>query len=236
MKKITNFFILPLFSIFIPFSSPGQTTSLQDAQNLSAGLHTFNFGDGDFQAYSDGDGWVLWLQYQRAAHDSRQLRTIEVGEDLPVLDTNPLGMSSSNDDTKWGSGSYEFAQSIPDEEIWLRWEGETDQHNRKIHFESPILGRFRNDTNEVFFPRIAYAHVLRPDHTAFLPAAATSSKPNTNGNNALINDPFRSSDENWHIHSLRWNVDNKRDTAGNAIEREYSTIHRIWVKLSLIHI
>ena len=79
-------------------------------------------GDGDFQGYVDEEGWILWLQYQHQGGTNPNLRVIEPGNDLPIYDDSPLGADLSGDESKWGHGAQSLAASIPDDDLWLRWE------------------------------------------------------------------------------------------------------------------
>ena len=230
MKKILSFIFL-LSVIAIPFSLTGQITSLTDAQSLDEGAYTFNFGNGNFQGYIDEDGWILWMQYHHEGGTNPNLNVIQLGNDLPIFDDSPLGTDLSGDASKWGHGAQDFAASIPDNELWLRWEAETSHHTRKIHFESPVLGRFQSNTGDSFTPEIKYMNIHRDDHTANLPENATDDS-SSNNNNVLISGPFWSFNENsWEVNSgNRWNVDNVRNTDETLIYFEHSTIHRVWVK------
>ncbi len=231
MKSIVNFIFL-LLIIFNPFYLTGQITSLTDAQGLGEGTYTFNFGSGNFQGYVDADGWLLWMQYQHQGGTNPNLNVIQAGNDLPIFDNSPLGADLSGDATKWGHGTQDFATDIPDDELWLRWEAETSEHNRKIHFESPVLGRFQSDSEDSFTPEITYKNILRDDHTANLPAEAGSGTANNGGNNVFADGPFwKFNQHSWEVNTGgRWNVDNVRNTDGSLILSEHSTIHRVWVK------
>ena len=101
-----------------------------------------------------------------------------------------MGCDLSWDNTKWGHGSRAFAQSIPDDELWLRWEATTSHHNRKIHFESPVLGRWLSNDGGDFTPEITFMNVLRDDHTAFLPASAGASSQNVGADYVMAQGPF----------------------------------------------
>ena len=57
----------------------GQLTSLTEVQDLGEGMHTFNFGNGDFDAYVDSDGWVLWQQYHHMGGTNPGLNVIPPG-------------------------------------------------------------------------------------------------------------------------------------------------------------
>lgn len=230
MKKALFFL---LFSVVLyPFSILGQITSFTEAQGLSEGVYTFNFGNGDFQAYMDEDGWILWLQYHHAGGTNPNVKVIQAGNNLPVFDDSPLGTDLSNDPNKWGHGAQAFAASIPDEDLWLRWEAETSHHDRKIHFESPILGKFQSNTADSFTPEITYKNIHRADHTANLPDKATTGTASNGGNNVFTRGPFwRFNTYSWEINSGgRWNVDDVRNDDGTLIQSEHSTIHRVWVK------
>ena len=231
MKKSLSFIFL-LSVITIPFSLTGQITSLIDAQGLSEGTYTFNFGGGDFQGYVDEEGWVLWLQYHHAGGTNPNLSVIQPGTDLPIFDDSPLGTDLSGDASKWGHGAQTIAASIPDSDLWLRWEAETSHHERKIHFESPVLGKFQSDMEASFAPEITYKNIQRDDHTANLPDKAGGSNPNSAGNKVFTRAPFlRFNTYAWEINtSGRWNVDDVRNDDGTLIQSEHSTIHRVWVK------
>ena len=212
--------------------SDRQFTSLTAVQDQAEGVHTFNFGDGEFQGYVDADGWILWLQYHHQGGTSPRLNLISEGNNLPIFDNSPIETDLSSNLTKWGHGTQTFAASIPDAELWLRWEAETSHHTRKIHFESPVLGKFQSDTADSFTPEIASQFVPRPDHTANLPANASFTRAGSNGNNALIDGPFlRFANNRWDIGTgNRWHVDNAQNEDGTSILNEYSTIHRVWIK------
>ena len=213
-------------------SAWGQLTSLTDVQGLGEGMHTFNFGSGNFDAYVDIDGWVLWQQYHHMGGTNPGLNVIPPGGNLPMYDPCPLGCDLSWDNSKWGHGSRVFAESIPDDELWLRWEATTSHHNRKIHFESPVLGRFQSDDGGDFTPEITYMNVLRDDHTAFLPTSAGASSQNVGPDFVTAQGPFWNfNQQSWEIRSgSRWNVDDVRNDDGSLILYEHSTIHRMWVK------
>ena len=231
MKKPIHLLSIVLLSL-LPLILQGQITSLTDAQGLTAGTYTFNLGDGDFQGYVDEEGWILWLQYQHQGGTNPNLRVIEPGNDLPIYDDSPLGADLSGDESKWGHGAQSLAASIPDEDLWLRWEAETSNHARKIHFESPVLGKFQSDTDTQFAPEITYKNVKRADHTANLPDKSGNSNPNSVGNNVFTRAPIiRFNTYAWEINTGgRWTVDDVRNDDGTLIQDEHSTIHRIWVK------
>ena len=231
MKSILTFIFL-LFITSIPFSLTAQIANLTDAQGLGEGTYTFNLGSGDFQGYVDADGWLLWMQYHHEGGTNPNLNTIQAGEDLPIFDNSPLGADLSGDPSKWGHGAQNFAIDIPDADLWLRWEAETSEHSRKIHFESPVLGRFQSDLEDSFTPEITYKNILRADHTANLPAEAGATTGSNGGNNVLTGGPFwKFNEHSWEINTGgRWNVDNVRNTDGSLILSEHSTIHRVWVK------
>ncbi|MFK8058194.1 MAG: M60 family peptidase N-terminal accessory domain-containing protein [Saprospiraceae bacterium] len=231
MNFATRFFSLVLILAF-PFLAIGQITSLTDAAGLSEGTYTFNFGDGDFQAYVDDEGWILWMQYHHAGGTNPALNVIPPGNDLPIYDNSPLGTDLSGDASKWGHGTQDFAGSIPDADLWLRWEAETSNHSRKIHFESPVLGKFQATSNDDFTPDITYKNIHRADHTAELPDKAGGGSQRNSANEALISGPFwRFNVNSWEVNtSGRWNVDDVRNSDGSLILSEHSTIHRVWVK------
>ena len=171
------------------------------------------------------------MQYHHAGGTNPGLNVIEPGNDLPIFDAGLLGTDLSGDASKWGHGAQTFAASIPDDELWLRWEAETSHHNRKIHFESPVLGRFQSNTEDLFTPEIKYKNIHRIDHTANLPDNASSSS-SSNNSDVLIGGPFWKFNENsWEVNSgSRWNVDDVRNANNDLILFEYNTIHRVWVK------
>ncbi len=231
MPRLSSFTISILLISF-PILTFGQFTSLTDVQNQTEGVHTFDFGNGSFQGYVDEDGWLLWLQYHHQGGTDPGTNAISAGNDLPIFDNSPMGTDLSSDLTRWGHGSQTFAASIPDDELWLRWEAETDHHPRKIHFESPVLGTFQADTAGTFIPEIAYKFVPRPDHTANLPANASSTNSASKGDNTFTGGPFlRFANNRWDIGTGdRWHVDNSKNDDGTNILDEHSTIHRVWVK------
>jgi len=151
-------------------------TSLEDADELPEGVHTFDFGQGEFQAYIDGEGWMLWLQYHHAGGTNPNLNLIPDATDLPIYDPSGLGTDNSGDLTKWGHGSQAFAASIPDQFIKLKWYGETSGHNRIIHFESRATGDFQSNEPGTYTGGQSFAvssnHTLRPDHSATIPQIA----------------------------------------------------------------
>jgi len=216
----------------VSLSASAQLASLTEAQGLSEGVHTFDFGDGPFAAYIDAEGWMLWTQYHHQGGTNPGLHLIQPGEDLPEYDPCPLGCDLSFNLTKWGHGSQAFAASIPDDELWLRWEATTSHHDRKIHFESPVLSRFQSDDGEDFTPDITYMNVLRDDHTAFLPASAGASSQNVNPDYLVARGPFWNfNQQSWEIRTgNRWNVDDVRNEDESLILYEHSTLHRVWVK------
>lgn len=212
----------------------GQTfKNIKDVQGKPAGVYTFNFGKGDFKAYVDKDGWMLWLQYHHKGGTNPALNIIKSGNDLPKYDGSRLGKDNSKDLSKWGHGSQAFAASIPDKNLWLRWEGVTSNHKRKIHFESPVLGKFQSNDNDSFGPKIISDHVLRKDHTANLPQKASGSSSGSKGDFTLVGGSFIKFNEYaWEIRSgkSRWNVDDVKNSNGKGINYEHNTIHRVWVK------
>ena len=107
-----------------------------------------------------------------------------------------------------------------------------DHHDRKIHFESPVLSRFQSDDGADFTPDITYMNVLRDDHTAFLPASAGASSQNVNPDYLVAQGPFWNfNQQSWEIRSgNRWNVDDVRNEDESLILYEHSTLHRVWVK------
>ncbi|MGY8884344.1 MAG: M60 family peptidase N-terminal accessory domain-containing protein [Flavobacteriales bacterium] len=229
-KKLSLSFLLTV--MLIPFSLTGQITSLTDAQGLPEGSYTFNFGDDDFQGYVDNEGWLLWMQYQHGGGTNPGLNVIQPGNDLPLFDASPLGADVSGNPSKWGHGAQAFAASIPDDELWLRWEAETSHHSRKIHFESPVLGRFQSDSEDLFIPEISYQNIHRSDHTANLPDVATATSSSNGGDNVFTSGPFwKFNAHSWEVNSGgRWNVDDVRNDDESLILFEHSTIHRVWVK------
>ncbi len=231
MKSRLNVTLLLSF-FFLPFYFTGQITNLADVQGLPEGTYSFNFDDGDFQAYVDGEGWMLWMQYQHGAGTNPGLNVIQPGNNLPTFDASPLGADLSGNPSKWGHGSQTFAASIPDDQLWLRWEAETSHHNRKIHFESPVLGRFQSDSEAPFTPEISYQNIHRSDHTANLPDAATTGTSSNGGNNVFTSGPFwQFNAHSWEVNSGgRWNVDDVRNEDESLILYEHSTTHRVWVK------
>ncbi len=234
MKNHIAHYFSFLALICIPILSTAQITNLVDAQGVEEGTYTFNFGDGDFQGYVDSAGWVLWLQYHHAGGTNPTLNLINPGNDLPLYDSSLLGTDLSEDLTKWGHGSQAFAASITDDELWLRWEAVTSNHNRKIHFESPVLGKFQSDSDESFGADITTKNILRADHTANLPASSGGSAGSNAGNKTLTQGPFLSfNKQDWNVRNGgRWNVDDVRndDVDETLIYSEHSTIHRVWVK------
>ena len=70
----------------------GQLTSLTEVQDLGEGMHTFNFGNGDFDAYVDSDGWVLWQQYHHMGGTNPGLNVIPPGGNLPDVRPVPTWM------------------------------------------------------------------------------------------------------------------------------------------------
>ncbi len=217
---------------FAANKSYGQFTSLAAAQGSPAGSYTFNFGNGPFTAYINSEGWMLWLQYHHQGGTNPALSVKQPGTSLPIFDNSPLGTDLSSVPAKWGHGSQSFAASIPDTSLWLRWEAVTSHHNRKIHFESPVLGRFQSDTANRFFPEITYINILKPDHTAVLPNGAEATSLFVTGNDVLTDGPFWKFDANaWVVgDGSRWNVDDVRNANGSLILFEHSTINRVWVK------
>ena len=230
MKNKIRFLFLGLL-ITISFSLTGQITSLTEAQGLSRGTYTFNFGEGDFQGYIDKDGWILWMQYHHKGGTNPDLSVIQLGNNLPIFDDSSLGADLSRDLSKWGHGSQDFAASIPDDELWLRWEAVASNHNRKIHFESPILGKFQSNTEDFFIPEIKNQNRHRSDHTANLPENACCTA-NENDDYVLVSGPFfKFNESSWSVNvDDRWNVDDVRNADGTLIFFEHSTIHRVWVK------
>lgn len=208
--------------------SLAQFTSLEEALGQTPGIHSFDFGDGPFDAYVDEDGWVLWLQYHHMGGTSPELNLIGPGNDLPVYDPSGLGTDNSGDFTKWGHGNRAFASTVPDERVWLRWQGSTSHHDRIIHFESPLLGQWRDDADENFIG-IDDGFIPRDDHTANLPLSAQGT---TAGDDyALTKYPFyRNAGECWNIKYAGngWGNDWLVDDSG--VTDEYHTIHRVWMK------
>lgn len=227
--KISVLFVFFLFKI----NAYGQYASIEAVQGLPEGTYSFNFGNGPFNAYINSEGWMLWLQYHHQGGTNPGLSVKNIGSNLPIFDNSPLGTNLSTVPSKWGHGSQAFAASIPDSDLWLKWEAETSHHNRKIHFESPILGKFQSDTSNRFFPEITYINVHKSGHSAVLPNGAGATSMGVTGNNVLTDGPFWKFNENsWEIRSggSRWNVDDVRDVNGNLILFEFNTIHRVWVK------
>ena len=229
MKSIV---LTSAFLLFVANFSWAQLASLTEVQGLPEGTHTFDFGGGSFDAYIDAEGWMLWTQYHHQGGTNPGLNVIAPGGNLPIYDPCALGCDLSWDNTKWGHGSRAFAQSIPDDELWLRWEATTSHHNRKIHFESPVLGRWLSNDGGDFTPEITFMNVLRDDHTAFLPASAGASSQNVGADYVMAQGPFWNfNQQSWEIQSgNRWNVDDVRNDDGSLILYEHSTLHRVWVK------
>ena len=100
------------FSCLVSPSASAQLASLTEAQGLSEGVHTFDFGDGPFAAYIDAEGWMLWTQYHHQGGTNPGLHLIQPGEDLPEYDPCPLGCDLRFDLTKWGHGSQAFAAFV----------------------------------------------------------------------------------------------------------------------------
>ena len=129
-----------------------------------------------------------------------------------MYDPSGLGTDNSGDLSKWGHGSQSFAQSIPDTDLWLRWEASTSEHSRIIHFDSPVLGDFlvSSDTNNNFLDISSY-YLPLDDHTALLPGAARGSFPNGDDDQKLTSSPFfRPGNQYWTIkRNGKWEVDNK---------------------------
>jgi hypothetical protein len=193
----------------------------------------FNFAnDCQFNASVD-NGWMLWLQYYHAGGTQPSHNVISGCNDLPIEDaTHVLGADHSSDLTKWGHGSQSFAQKIPDNNIKLRWFGKSEHHNRVIHFESNILGQFRDGSAAHFGPGgISNSFTPLAGHTAHLPGFASAAHSGGGGDTVFTETPLwdnETSGDNAHWSagdSLgRWYVDSR-----NTSDFTDDTIHKIWV-------
>ncbi len=62
-----------------------QVASLTEAQDLPEGIHTFDFGNGNFDAYIDSEGWMLWAQYHHLGGTNPGLKCDPTGEQFAHL-------------------------------------------------------------------------------------------------------------------------------------------------------
>lgn len=214
----------------------GYTDLCSLPQNIT-GRVFFNFAS-DCQFFASVEnGWMLWLQYYHEGGTQPASNIISNCNDLPIDDsTLTLGTNHSNDLTKWGHGSQAFAQQIPDANIKLRWFGKTSHHNRIVHFESPILGQFRDSSASHFGPGgIANNFTALAGHTAYLPEYASATHGGGGGDGVLTNVSMwdgLSSGQNahWSVKDVdgRWFVDS-RSGSNNSQGYFEHTIHKIWV-------
>ncbi|NKI32919.1 LamG-like jellyroll fold domain-containing protein [Croceivirga thetidis] len=200
--------------------------SIYEANLVSqSGRYFFDLGNGVFEAdvdVSNGGGWVLVLQYVHSGGSNPDLEIVNTGEDLPILSTSALGTDESGS-TSWGHISNTYFTTLSVEEI--RWFAQTSNHNRTIHFSSPV-GISYAETGNGSFAGIAANNTKLTGHSANLPDSANNQFQDQ-GDLALTNFPFyQNATAHWGIkgNSNRWEVD---DFVNGGDE---STIHRVWVR------
>ncbi|GAA4279138.1 T9SS type A sorting domain-containing protein [Aquimarina mytili] len=206
-----------------PFKNLLQTT----VGSVPSGTYYFNFNGSTFQGVldndTDGGGWLMILNYVHVAGDNSNLTVRNT--DLPLLGSSTLGDNEAGTAT-WGHMGNALAAAIDFEE--MRFYGATTGHSRIIDFKTSytnVLNYVKTGSGSFSGINNTSNFTILPNHTAFIPAQASSVFTNE-GDLALTNFPFwRSGRYHWGIRGAgnRWEVD---DFAVNAA----STIHRVWVR------
>jgi len=191
------------------------------------GLHWFDFGGAPFQGWVEfyqGRYRLLILQYH---HEGGTNPVLSPGI-LPLYSTAPLGTNFSGT-PQWGHIADAVLGTVPDAETLLFY-GETDFHDRVIHFETDAFGNTALGSGNWFVgPDIRVSWVPMPGHSSFLPAAADRQGLGV-GNTTLTQFPYwRNGNYHWGIRGFnRWEVDDFPAVQGGSSTGS-DTIHRIWL-------
>lgn len=176
--------------------------------------------------------WVCVLNYE---HYGGQNPSVGPGDTFPQL---PNGLSTSSDIESNGSnGELRHVDNIDQYGSFsfdaVRLEATTENHSRKIHFFTEdqtvidaILTEQSNETSYTDFQ--GSTTTLYDDHTANLPASASSDNADTRSDR-IFGDGFpmyQSGDYHWAVAGFdsRWEVDDYADGA------QFSTVHRVWIR------
>ncbi|MEL6984096.1 MAG: integrin alpha, partial [Actinomycetota bacterium] len=208
-------------------------STLAEVPDDADGRFWFDFGGGAFQASvssDEGGSWVQVLQYNHEGGTNPNLDVRTAGESWPAFSAAPNGTDQSGT-SFWGHTGQAAASAIPDAaaDLELRWQAETSNHGRVIHFRSPVIGEFQTDTADDFFVGgIATGHALLSGHTANLPASTTHAYSDQ-GDDVLTDFPiYRNGTYHWGIRGTgsRWEVDDLTSDANS------DTLHRMWVRVA----
>lgn len=188
---------------------------------------------------TDGGGWTLVLNYNHKGGTNPDLlvRTY----DLPILSNFALGTDESGTEY-WGHFSNSLASKISFQQ--MRFYGETNNHNRKIHFKIlkeflPLAFDYVTGVNvSGSFQGVNQNFISLPSHNAFLPLdSPIGDQWSGYGDEALTRYPFfKKSTYHWtikgdntsYITNNRWEVD---DSLPNGVEgHSKDTHHQVWIR------
>ncbi|MBQ4820615.1 FG-GAP-like repeat-containing protein [Aquimarina sp. MMG016] len=207
-------------------TDPFTTISQDVLKNVPSGRYYFNFNNSTFLAEldndTDGGGWLLVLNYVRAAGENPDVEIRNLS--LPLINSSTLGDNEVGT-ANWGHIGNTLASAINFNE--LRFYAKTTGHNREIHFKT----EYTNAINYVKTGTGNFHGMNNGNFTAL--AGHTSNLPQSmNGGYsdqadlALTSFPFfRGNAYHWGIKGAgrRWEVD---DFSINA----ESTIHSVWIR------
>lgn len=216
---------LPMCELFGTVGNP--ITFLGQINTLATGRYSFFIGgnnfEGEVRVDSDGNAWLMVLNYLHLANTNADLQIYD--DRLPLLSNASLGTDESGTPF-WGHSSNKlFAELAVDE---LRFYGRSSAHPRVIHFRTthaPTIEHFA--TGQGAANGLGTDFEQYSDHTAGLPATQTH-QFRDQGALAQTNFPFYEFGViHWGIRGLgyRWEVDDY-----NGGVQQPSTMHRIMVR------
>jgi hypothetical protein len=183
-----------------------------------------------FQVYcdmtTDGGGWMLVLNYVRAAGSTPSLTVLS--SSLPLLGSDTLG-SHEFGSSYWGHASASLMQKLSFTEV--RMYGRSSAHGRTLHFKTThagLLQRFRTGSGSASGVQSSYTPLS--GHNAYLPAAATVFDPGSSGDYGMTFAVMYAPSvlASWNINRPGfpplWEMDFTLAVNGDA------TIHRVWVR------
>ncbi len=175
---------------------------------------------------TDGGGWTLVLNYLHYHHTNPPVAVRP--SSLPLYDpSRKLGTHDDSGTQYWGHASPKLLDQLAPTELWF--EGLSTLTPRKISFKTShagCLSYLRTGTGSC--AGLESSFTAFADHTAYLPAQATSFIPNKQ-DLALIEAPFYVLGKyHWNIMSWgeRWEVD-------DWTNHHHNTHHRVLARSAL---